>query len=137
MPQVSHGEADAVSCGAEPTAVTSLLSSLTFGTVGGRTRFRKRAVGRSCTELQAAGKHVVWRHLTYHSLRFLPGLLYKEIPAEPPGRDLETLPEPAAGMCGQTPAAPSSPGTSSLNDNHPNLPAPLAHLLPPPPEHPP
>lgn len=39
----------------------------------------------------------MWRRFTYCGFHFVPGLLYKEISAEPHGWDLETLPEPAAG----------------------------------------
>lgn len=73
----------------------SLPTPLVSEILGGRTRVREREVGRSRAELPAAGEQVVWRHLTHHSFRVLPRLLHKEIPAEPPARDLETLPEPA------------------------------------------
>lgn len=41
----------------------------------------------------------MWRRFAYYGFHFVPRLLYKEIPAEPRGRDLETLPEPAEGTC--------------------------------------
>lgn len=67
---------------------------------GWRTRFRKRQVGRGCAELQTAGKDIMWRYSSYYSFRFLLGLLYQKISKEPHGWDLETLSEPAEGMCG-------------------------------------
>ena len=77
----------------------TLLSSLVFEMVGGRTCFGKCEVGRSCAELQTTGKEIMWRRFAYYGFHFVPRLLYKEIPAEPRGRDLETLPEPAEGTC--------------------------------------
>lgn len=82
--------------GLAPCALTRLLPSPRWEMAGGRTCLRKRAVGRSRAEPQTAGKAVMWRRLTYRGFRLIPRLLYKEIPAEPRGRDLETLPEPAA-----------------------------------------
>lgn len=57
----------------------------------------------------------MWRHFTYYSLHFVPWLLYKEIPAEPHGRNLETLPEPAESTYSQNFSCPHQPvGTSEF-----------------------
>lgn len=66
----------------------------------------------------------MWRHFTYRSFHLVPGLLHKAIPPEPPGRDLEALPEPGAGVFW-----PASL-VSSRDSNNPNLLVPSC-VLPP------
>lgn len=66
----------------------------------------------------------MWRHFAYRSFHLVPGLLHKAIPPEPPGRDLEALPEPAAGVFWPTSLV------SSRDSNNPNLLVPSC-VLPP------
>ena len=83
-----------------PVVWRAFFPSLLFEMAGGRPGLWKREMGRSCAELKTTGKEIMWRHFTHCSFHLVPGLLYKAVPPEPPGRGLEALPEPAAGVSG-------------------------------------
>lgn len=74
----------------------------------------------------------MWRRSTYCGFHFVPRFLYKEIPAEPHGRDLETLPEPAESTYSQISAAHIGlwAPVSSHDNYNPNLLVPSCKLSP-------